>query len=80
MVYKMIDRIIIANQHSKGIMTRDSQQCTGDGNREPVFLCANNIEDILQCSKAKTYTDGIDNAIEMLVEIGILSQDKPQSK
>ena len=72
-VDKVVDGVVIAHEHGKGIMAGDCQQGTGGGNGHPVVLLLQQIEQVLDGCKAQADADGIDDAVEMLVEIGILA-------
>ena len=72
-VDKVVDGVVIAHEDGKGIMARDGQQGTGGGNSHPVVLLLQQIEQVLDGCKAQADADGIDDAVEMLVEIGILA-------
>ena len=76
-IYKMMDGIVIAHQYCKCIMTRNGKQRTGNGDSHP-FLLAEYIEDVFYSSKSQSYTDCIDDAVEVLIKIGILSQNEPK--
>ena len=79
MVDKMIDGIIISHQHGKGIMPGYGQQGSSNGYRKPIFI-AYDIEDVLDGRKSQSDAYGIDNTVEVLVEIGILAKQQPQEE
>ena len=70
------ERIIIPHSYSKEEMGRHRKQSTGNSDFNPVGIL-NEIYDILQSCKSQTDTDGIDDAIEILVIIFVISQQQP---
>ena len=78
-VDEMVEGIVIAHEYGEGIVAWYGEEGTAYGNGEPLFF-AEDVEDVFNGGEAEAYADGIDDAVEMLVEIGIFAQYEPQGE
>lgn len=70
MVNEVMEGIIIAHEYGEGIVAWHGKEGTAYGDGEPPFF-AEDIENVFHGGEAEAYTDGIDDAVVMFIEIGI---------
>ena len=78
-LHEMVEGVVIAHQHGKGIVSGDREQGASDGCSEPVLLAVE-IEEILHGGKTQTDANGVDDTVIMLVKIRVLAQDEPKDE
>ena len=79
-VHEVVDRVVVAYEHGKGVVAGDGQQGTHGSDGHPVVDVAEDVGDVLDSGKTKADADGIDDAVEVLVEVGVLAQHQPQGQ
>ena len=80
MVYKMVNRVVIAHQYGKSEVTGDSGHGAANAGRDPIRACSKQILYVLERSKSHPDSDSIDNAIHSLIEIPVVSQEEPETE
>ena len=73
-------RVIVSHHYAKAQMSRHGKYGPHDSHAQEVLRIHEQVSDVLKGGKAHGDTGGIDNAIELLVEIWILPQEIPQNR
>ena len=63
----------VAHEDAVVVMARHGKKGARNAHAKPVFACRTEVCQVLETCEAHTHTDGIDDAVHLLVEIGIFA-------
>ena len=78
MTSETITGVVIAHEDGEGIVAWHGQQGARDSYRLPIVGIGKEVGDVLHGGEAQSDTNGIDDAVEMLIEVRIFPQEQPQ--
>ena len=77
-LHEVVDRVTITHDDCERIMTGNSEQRTHRRYREPSFAALQHVRYVLDGGKTQTDAYRIDDAVEMLIEIGVSAKHQPK--